>query len=118
MKPMKMTNNSNPKVFFDVQIGAKNVGRITIELFKDKTPITAENFRCLCTGEKGMGKLGKPLHYKGSPFHRMIPFFAMVGGDITKGDGTGGESIYGEYFDDENFIKKHDSPGILSMASK
>ena len=106
------------KVFLEITAKGEIMGKLNFELFNSVVPKTAENFRCLCTGEKGIGKLGKPLHFKGSPFHRMIPFFAMVGGDITKGDGTGGESIYGEYFDDENFIKKHDSPGILSMASK
>jgi peptidylprolyl isomerase len=108
---------SNPKVFFDVTIGGAPAGRITMELFADTTPKTAENFRALCTGEKGTGRSGKPLHFKGSIFHRVIPNFMLQGGDFTKGNGTGGESIYGEKFADENFKLKHTGPGILSMAN-
>merc|ERR1712065_46400 len=108
---------SRPQVFFDVSIGGKPAGRIEFELFNDVVPKTAENFRALCTGEKGKGKSGKPLHYKGSTFHRIIPDFMLRGGDFTKGNGTGGESIYGEKFADENFQLKHDRPGLLSMAN-
>ena len=86
-------------------------------LFRSDVPRTAENFRCLCTGEKGMGKLGKPLHFKGSIFHRIVPRFMLQGGDFTKGNGTGGESIYGETFNDEAFKFAHTEPGLLSMAN-
>jgi cyclophilin family peptidyl-prolyl cis-trans isomerase len=91
---------------------------LTIELFADTTPKTAENFRALCTGERGTSSVSnKALTIEGCKFHRVINGFMAQGGDFTKGDGTGGESIYGEKFRDENFIRKHDSPGMLSMAN-
>lgn len=105
------------KVFFDVSIGGEHVGRIIFELYNDVVPKTAENFRSLCVGDKGVGKSGKPLHYKGCIFHRIIKDFMIQGGDFTNGNGTGGESIYGEKFEDENFEFKHDTPGLLSMAN-
>ncbi|KAK3200456.1 hypothetical protein Dsin_023871 [Dipteronia sinensis] len=106
---------ANPRVFFDLNIGGHPTGRLVIELFADSTPITVENFRALCTGEKGIGKTGKPLHYKGATFHRVIPGLMFYGGDIGQGNGTGGESIYGANFTDENFVKHHIGPRILSM---
>lgn len=109
--------NPNPKVYFDMAVGNASAGRIVMELYADTTPRTAENFRALCTGEKGKGRSGKPLHFKGSKFHRIIPGFMCQGGDFTAGNGTGGESIYGAKFADENFIKKHTGPGVLSMAN-
>merc|ERR1712187_748114 len=109
--------SGNPKVFFDMSLGGANAGRVVMELRKDVAPKTAENFRALCTGEKGIGNSGKPLHFKGSAFHRVIPNFMCQGGDFTRGNGTGGESIYGAKFADENFKLKHDGPGVVSRAN-
>ncbi|KAK7386465.1 hypothetical protein VNO78_26711 [Psophocarpus tetragonolobus] len=108
----------NPRCFLDVSIGGELEGRIVVELFHDLVPKTAENFRALCTGEKGIGpNTGVPLHYKGVCFHRVIKGFMIQGGDISAGDGTGGESIYGLKFEDENLELKHERKGMLSMAN-
>jgi len=106
-----------PKVFFDITIDGKVAGQIVMELFSDIVPKTVENFRALCTGERGKAKCGKALHYKGSVIHRVIPNFMIQGGDFQSGDGSGGESIYGERFQDENHKMKHTSSGLLSMAN-
>ena len=112
-----MTDTVRPRVFFEISIDETSVGRLVFELRSDIVPKTAENFRALCTGERGQGQRGKALHYKGSSFHRIIPGFMCQGGDFTDGDGRGGESIYGSRFEDENFNLKHTGPGILSMAN-
>ncbi|KAF4613255.1 hypothetical protein D9613_010961 [Agrocybe pediades] len=111
------TSTDRPITFFDVSIGDKPIGRIVFSLYSDKVPKTAENFRALCTGQEGIGRSGKALWYKGSAFHRVIKGFMCQGGDFTAGNGTGGESIYGEKFEDEGFPEKHSKPFLLSMAN-
>ncbi|KAK1220133.1 peptidyl-prolyl cis-trans isomerase cpr6 [Marasmius sp. AFHP31] len=135
-----MASSERPIAFFDISIGGRPAGRVIFSLYSDLVPKTAENFRALCTGEKGTGQSGKPLHYKGSGFHRVIKSFMCQGGDFTAGNGTnleffieiivdlmwgtlirnvgtGGESIYGEKFEDEAFPVDHTKPFLLSMAN-
>ncbi|KAM3822744.1 NK-tumor recognition protein isoform 3-T5 [Vipera latastei] len=114
-----MGAEDRPQCFFDIEINREPVGRIIFQLFSDVCPRTCKNFLCLCTGEKGIGKTtGKKLCYKGSTFHRVVKSFIIQGGDFSEGNGKGGESIYGGYFKDENFILKHDRAFLLSMANR
>ena len=111
----------NPWVFFDISIGGKAAGTLIFELRQDLVPMASENFRCLCSGKmekKSVNKsLGKRLHFKGTRFHRILPGVMLQGGDVIRGDGTAGESIYGDTFEDENFLLRHTGPGVLSMAN-
>lgn len=113
-----MDDLDNPRVFFDINIGGEPVGRIVMSLFADAVPRTSENFRALCTGEKGVSNRGIRLHYKGCSFHRVIPDFMCQSGDIERSDGTGGDSIYGRQFEDEfHPALKHDQPYTLASAN-
>ncbi|XP_011001981.1 PREDICTED: peptidyl-prolyl cis-trans isomerase CYP21-1-like [Populus euphratica] len=105
------------RVYLDVDIDEQRQGRIVIGLYGKVVSKTAENFRALCTGEKGKSASGKPLHYKGTPFHRIISGFMIQGGDIVYGDGKGSDSIYGSIFPDENFKIKHSHAGVVSMVN-
>ncbi|KAL9391298.1 hypothetical protein Peur_015218 [Populus x canadensis] len=105
------------RVYLDVDIDEQRQGRIVIGLYGKVVSKTAENFRALCTGEKGKGASGKPLHYKGTPFHRIISGFMIQGGDIVYSDGRGSDSIYGSIFPDENFKIKHSHAGVVSMVN-
>lgn len=105
------------RTFFDMAIDGEPIGRLVFGLYGNALPKTVENFRALCAGDKGQTASGAPLHYKGSSFHRVIPSFMAQAGDFTKGNGTGGESIYGAKFDDEGFPFKHTKAGQLSMAN-
>ncbi|HPG31893.1 MAG TPA: peptidylprolyl isomerase [bacterium] len=114
----KKTPEVNEKCFFEITVDTEVIGKIVFELFWKDNPITCKNFRDLCAGNNGISKIsGKPLHYKNSAFHRIIPGFMAQGGDFTRGNGTGGESVYGSKFNDENFINKHTGRGLLSMAN-
>jgi len=109
-EPSGKKRRTNPRCFIDISMNEQYTGRIVVELRADVVPMTAENFRCLCTHEKGFG-------FRKSSFHRIIPGFMCQGGDFTKHDGTGGKSIYGKKFEDENFVLKHTAPGTVSMAN-
>ncbi|CAB3409012.1 unnamed protein product [Caenorhabditis bovis] len=107
------------RIFLDISIDGEPIGRIVIQLHTSLAPKTCENFRALCTGENGKTPDGMhKLSYKGSSFHRIIKNFMIQGGDITHGDGRGGYSIYGRYFDDEEFLESHSKPYMVSMANK
>lgn len=108
---------TNPRVWLEISIDGAPAGRIVIELFANVVPRTAENFRMLCTGEKGVGRSGAKLHYKGCKFHRIIPHFIIQSGDFIANDGTQNESVYGRTFEDETYSVQHDQPGIVSMAN-
>ncbi|UVC54182.1 peptidyl-prolyl cis-trans isomerase [Theileria orientalis] len=106
----------NPRVFFDISIGGRRAGRMIFELFMDKLPYTAENFRCLCTGETGLGYYLRPRWYKNTPIHRIVSGFMCQGGNFNTGNSYGGESIYGQYMRDESYSYYHSKRGVLGMC--
>ena len=112
-----MSAPANPRVFLEIGIDGASVGKLIIELYADKVPRTAENFRMLCTGEKGVGRSGAKLCYKDCKFHKAVSGYLIQGGDFIAGDGTQNESVYGPRFEDENFSVPHDDKGIVSMAN-
>lgn len=114
---MKEFRSAKSRVYFDLTVGGEPFGRVVFELRGDVVPKTAENFRALCTGEKGKTADGRSLSFRGSVFHRVVPDAFIAGGDFINGDGSGGRSIYGEPFEDENFILRHTGPGVLSMCN-
>lgn len=113
----KVEEDKGLQVYLTISKNRKVIGQIVIKLFSNIVPKTCENFRALCTGERGYTRTGQPLSYKNSPFHRIIKNFMCQGGDIINGDGTGSISIYGNTFEDENFMIQHDQAGIVSMAN-
>ncbi|KAL6753327.1 cyclophilin-like domain-containing protein [Haematococcus lacustris] len=113
----RMDTRVTDRCFLELAVGEQVIGKVAVGLFGNVVPRTAANFKALCTGERGVGELGKPLHFKGSSFHRIIPGFMAQGGDITANNGTGGDSIYGPKWEDENFKVKHDEAGLLAMAN-
>jgi peptidylprolyl isomerase len=112
-----LSSPSNPRVFLELSLSGKALGRIVIELYANKVPRTAENFRMLCTGEKGVGRSGSKLHYRDCRFHKIITGFLAQCGDFIAHDGSQNESVYGPRFEDENFSVPHDDRGIVSMAN-
>lgn len=119
LTPEQAEHADDPRVYMDIDLGGRRAGRIELQLFSSVCPRTCDNFRALCTGEKGVGASGHALHFKGSTFHRVIPGFMCQGGDFTRGNGTGGESIYGNKFDDEfeKGVVRHSKPYLLAMAN-
>jgi len=117
--PEDVSSPENPLIWFDISVNHRKVGRVECELFKNVCPKTVENFRCLCTGEKGLGTFGRPLHYKECPIHRIMPGLICQGGDFVNGNGTGNESIYGPSFADEfeQGVVLHSKAMLLSMAN-
>merc|ERR1712072_1153042 len=100
----------------DIQVGTSDIHRVHLALYTDTVPMTAENFRCLCRGDRGVGRCGQPLHFRKTRIHKVVPGNLIEGGDIENYDASGGESIYGGRFADENFLESHHKRGLLSMA--